>query len=174
MLIWWHKTCTEKAIFPFPFTMNGIWSWWKFSFRFWAKWKSIWFKIERKTVTTIISHSIWKEIELQFSQWSGIIHPASGTKQRPDVILGAPSTLREILCRKCIVEIIPSYHREITSINGYILCKNICWQTILFSKYFWKGFIQRASQWLVLKSYFRSKYIPKFDPKICSVQIEDK
>ena len=28
----------------------------------------IWFKIERKTVTTIISHSIWKEMETLFSQ----------------------------------------------------------------------------------------------------------
>ena len=25
---------TEKTIFPFPFTLNGIWSWWQFSFRF--------------------------------------------------------------------------------------------------------------------------------------------
>ena len=36
---------TEKTIFPSPFTLNGIWSWWQFSFRFWTKWKSIWFKI---------------------------------------------------------------------------------------------------------------------------------
>ena len=35
-----------------------------FSFRFSTKWKSIWFKIERKTVTTIISHSIWKEMKI--------------------------------------------------------------------------------------------------------------
>ena len=34
-----------------------------FYFRFGTKWVSIWFKIERKTVTTIISHSIWKEME---------------------------------------------------------------------------------------------------------------
>ena len=40
---------TEKTIFPFPL---------QFSFRFWTKWNSIWFKIERKTVTTIRSHSI--------------------------------------------------------------------------------------------------------------------
>ena len=45
---------TEKTIFPFPFKLNGIWSWWQLSFRFWTKWNSIWFKIERKTVTTII------------------------------------------------------------------------------------------------------------------------
>ena len=31
---------------------------------FWTKWISIWFKIERKTVTTIISHSMRKEIEI--------------------------------------------------------------------------------------------------------------
>ena len=32
--------CTEKTIFPFPFTLNGIW--------FRTKWNSIWFKIESK------------------------------------------------------------------------------------------------------------------------------
>ena len=25
---------TEKTIFPFPFTLNGIWSWWQFLFDF--------------------------------------------------------------------------------------------------------------------------------------------
>ena len=30
-------------MFQFPFISNGIWSWWQFSFRFWTKWKSIWF-----------------------------------------------------------------------------------------------------------------------------------
>ena len=55
---------TDKIIFPFPFTLNGIWSWWQFSFRFWTKWNSIWLRIERKTVTTIISHSMWKEMEI--------------------------------------------------------------------------------------------------------------
>ena len=55
---------TEKTIFPFPFPLNGIWSWWQFSFRFWTKWNSIWLKIEWKTVTTIISHSMWKEMEI--------------------------------------------------------------------------------------------------------------
>ena len=62
--------CTEKTMLPFPFTMNWIWSWWQFSFRFRTKWKSIWFKIERKTVNTIISHSIWKEIKYEFLQCS--------------------------------------------------------------------------------------------------------
>ena len=56
-------TCTEKTIFSFPFTWNGIWAWWQFSSRFWTKWNFIRFQIERKTVTTIVSHSIWKEIE---------------------------------------------------------------------------------------------------------------
>ena len=55
---------TEKTRIPFPFTLDGIWSWWQISFRFWTKWKSIWFKIERKTVTTIISHLIGKEMEI--------------------------------------------------------------------------------------------------------------
>ena len=30
----------------------------------WTKLNSIWFKIERKTVITIISHSMWKEMEI--------------------------------------------------------------------------------------------------------------
>ena len=67
----WRRTfkicrgaCSEKTRFPFPFALNGIWSWWQFSFRFWTKWISIWFKIEMKTVTTIISHSMRKEMEI--------------------------------------------------------------------------------------------------------------
>ena len=55
----------EKTIFLFPFTLNGIWSWYdSFPFRF-SKPNGIpfAFKIERKTVTTIISHSMWKELE---------------------------------------------------------------------------------------------------------------
>ena len=51
---WLLLAYTEKTIFPFPFTLNGIWSGWQFSFRFKTKWNSIWFKIERQTVTTII------------------------------------------------------------------------------------------------------------------------
>ena len=58
--------CTEKTIIPFPFKLNGIWSWWQFSIRFWTKWKTIWFKIVRKTVNNgsgkgkkIHQHSIW-------------------------------------------------------------------------------------------------------------------
>ena len=30
--------CTEKTILLSPFTVNGIRSWWQFSFRFWTKW----------------------------------------------------------------------------------------------------------------------------------------
>ena len=43
----WKFLCsdTEKTSIPFPFILNWIW-------------KSIWFKIERKTVNTIISDSI--------------------------------------------------------------------------------------------------------------------
>ena len=41
---------TEKTIFSFPFTVNRIWSWGQFSFRFLTKLNSVWFKIERKTV----------------------------------------------------------------------------------------------------------------------------
>ena len=52
---------TEKARIPFPFTLNGIWSWWQFSFRS---------KKSKKTVSTIISHSMWKEMEYELSQCS--------------------------------------------------------------------------------------------------------
>jgi len=38
------RSCTEKTIFPFPFTLHMIWSWWQFSFRFWTKLNSIWFR----------------------------------------------------------------------------------------------------------------------------------
>ena len=64
--IWDPYQCsyTEKTILPLPFTLNGIGSWWQFSFRFWIKWNSIWFKIERKTVTMILTHSMWKVLEV--------------------------------------------------------------------------------------------------------------
>jgi len=56
--------CTEKTSIPFPFILNGIRLWWQFSFRFWTKWNSIWFKIERKPVTTIVSHWICKKKDI--------------------------------------------------------------------------------------------------------------
>ena len=56
--------CTEKTISTFPFTLNGIWSWWQFSFWFWTQIEfHLVQKIKRKTVTTIRSHSMWKEME---------------------------------------------------------------------------------------------------------------
>ena len=57
--------CTEKTIFPFDLKLNGIWSWWQFSFRL-SEPNEFPFslKIERKTVTTTISHSILKEMEI--------------------------------------------------------------------------------------------------------------
>ena len=33
-LNWWAGLCTEKTSIPFPFTLNYIWSWGQFSFRF--------------------------------------------------------------------------------------------------------------------------------------------
>ena len=42
---------TEKTIFPFPFTVNGIWSWWQFL-------NQMEFPFGSKTITTIISHSL--------------------------------------------------------------------------------------------------------------------
>ena len=74
---------TENTIFLSPFTLNGIWLWWQYSFRFRVKWNSIWLKIKSKTVTTIISHSMWKELEVKFSQWYR--QPGKTTKIRqPD------------------------------------------------------------------------------------------
>ena len=52
-----NSECTEIARILFPFKLNGIWSWWQFSFRYWTKWNSIWFKIKTKTVSKIVSHS---------------------------------------------------------------------------------------------------------------------
>ena len=51
---------TEKTIFPFPFTMNGIWSWWRIL-------NQIDIPFVSKSVTAIISHSLWKEMEISFS-----------------------------------------------------------------------------------------------------------
>ena len=48
--------CTEKTLFPIPFIVNGIWSWWQFL-------KQMEIAFGSKTVTTIISHSLWKEME---------------------------------------------------------------------------------------------------------------
>ena len=47
-----------------------------FFFRFWTKWNSNWLKIQMKAVTTIISHSMWNEMEIQFSQCSVWDFPA--------------------------------------------------------------------------------------------------
>ena len=50
---WMGYDCGDS----FPFDFN--WKMEQFS-----KWNSIWFKIERKNVTSIISHSMWKEMEI--------------------------------------------------------------------------------------------------------------
>ena len=56
------RAYTHKNRFLFPFKLHWIWSWWQFYFLFWAKCNYVWFKIERKTVTTITFDSIWQEI----------------------------------------------------------------------------------------------------------------
>ena len=48
------STVRFRILSESPIKLNNIWSWWQFSFLFWAEWNSIWFKIERKTVITII------------------------------------------------------------------------------------------------------------------------
>jgi len=63
LIFWENITCIEKTMFLFPFKLNGIWSRWQFPYRFWTKWNPIWFKIEMKTVTAIMFHLIWKEME---------------------------------------------------------------------------------------------------------------
>ena len=56
---------TEKTRVLFLFKLNGIWSWWQLSFRFLNQMDfHLVQKIERKTVTTIISHSMWKEMRI--------------------------------------------------------------------------------------------------------------
>ena len=46
--LWYPRAYTEKTSIPFPFKLNGIWSWWQFSFEFlnqiripsgWENWK---------------------------------------------------------------------------------------------------------------------------------------
>ena len=68
----WGRLYTEKTRFPFAFKFNGIWSWWQYSLRFWTKWKSIWFKIERNTVTTIYrfeneQNSVWSPNKIKIT-----------------------------------------------------------------------------------------------------------
>ena len=56
----------RKLYPPIPFTLNGIWSWFDSFFLWFSESSGIpfVFKIERKTVVTIISHSIWEEMEI--------------------------------------------------------------------------------------------------------------
>ena len=92
-ILQYSYTCTEKTSIPFPFTLNGIWSWWQYSFRFWTKWNSIWFKIERNAVITIISHSMWKEMEYQFSQCrcTNIVICRQNSRHLPSRLLSEPT-----------------------------------------------------------------------------------
>ena len=98
-------TYTEKTLFPIPFTLNGIWSWWQFSYQFWTKWTFIWIKIERKTFPTIISYSMWKEMERQFSlrghiSQSCILYEGTWAYIRRNVIQkqSAPTKHRQLYC----------------------------------------------------------------------------
>ena len=65
--------CALRNGFPFPFKLNGMWSWRQFSFRFWTNWNSFWFKIEGRPVAAIISRSMWGRMEVWFSQCSLIL-----------------------------------------------------------------------------------------------------
>ena len=64
------KHYTEKTIFPFPFTVNEIWLRWQFL-------NQMEFPFGSKTVITIISHPLCKEMEIQFSQCSETIYPVN-------------------------------------------------------------------------------------------------
>ena len=56
-----NRPYTGKTSIPFPFTLNGIWSWGEISFRFWTNCSSIWFKTKGKLSTR--SYPInWKEM----------------------------------------------------------------------------------------------------------------
>ena len=48
----------EKTCVPFPFKLNGIWSWWRVSFRFWKKWYYIWLKL-KGNVSPRLYHLKW-------------------------------------------------------------------------------------------------------------------
>ena len=48
-------------------------SWWQFSFQFRTKWKSIWFKIEKKTIITIVFLLSSRTINLRWIASFGII-----------------------------------------------------------------------------------------------------
>ena len=72
---------TEETILPIAFTLNGVWSWWQFSFRFWTKWKSNWFKIERKNChhdhipfnvkgNGSIVFSVWVACSIKTNKWN--------------------------------------------------------------------------------------------------------
>ena len=62
-----HVTHSEKYI-SFLSKLNGLWSWWQFSFQFQTKWNYIRFKIGRKPVTTII-YSIQFEKKWNLFLW---------------------------------------------------------------------------------------------------------
>jgi len=49
--------CTEKTTFPFPSTLNGIWSWWRFSFH-----------IEWDIILVTVFLSILNQMELHLIQ----------------------------------------------------------------------------------------------------------
>ena len=65
------STCVRAPDWKYSLRLYGIWSWWKFSIQFWTKSISIWFPIKRKAVTTIIFHSIWKEMDIYFCECRG-------------------------------------------------------------------------------------------------------
>ena len=57
-------------VFLSNFEPNGIL--FGFPFNFWTKWNSIWFKIERKTVTAMLFHSTLKELEFHISEYRNV------------------------------------------------------------------------------------------------------
>ena len=64
---------TEKTIFLFPFTLNGIWSWWQFSFRF-SEPKGIPFGSKSEEKLSPRSYPIQCERKWEYSFLSAVIY----------------------------------------------------------------------------------------------------
>ena len=76
-------------MFAFPFTLNGIWSWWQVSFRFWTKWNYIWFKIHLVQTSAALHHegTIWSPSE---TFWGALWNTALSYWWVKGSLIGAP------------------------------------------------------------------------------------
>ena len=73
-VLYFETPCTlKKTIFPFPFTLNGIWSWWEFSLRFFNQME---FHLDLKSEGKLSARSypIQCETKWKYSFFSELIH----------------------------------------------------------------------------------------------------